>query len=67
MFFFQYLKLMRMTKAMEKLLESDLIISEIAYSVGYKGIPSFSSTFSKMFGKRSSEFKDSKHTTLIKL
>lgn len=65
--FFQYLKLVRMTKAMEKLLESDLTISEIAYSVGYNSISSFSNTFSKMVGKRPSDFKDLKHTTLTKL
>lgn len=55
--FFQYLKLVRITKAMEKLLESDLTISEIAYEVGYDSISSFSNTFFKMTGRRPSSFR----------
>lgn len=58
--FFQYLKLVRVTKAMEKLLESDLTISEIAYEVGYDSISSFSNTFFKMTGRRPSSFKELK-------
>jgi len=65
--FFQYLKLARMIKAMEKLLESDATISEIAYSVGYNSISSFSNTFFKMVGKRPSEFKELKQSSLSSL
>lgn len=65
--FFQYLKLARMIKAMEKLLESDATISEIAYQVGYNSISSFSNTFYKMVGKRPSEFKELKQSTLTKI
>ena len=65
--FFQYLKLARMIKAMEKLLETDLTISEIAYEVGYNSISSFSNTFYKMVGKRPSEFKELKQATLTKI
>ncbi|SDD28715.1 helix-turn-helix domain-containing protein [Pedobacter soli] len=65
--FFQYLKLARMIKAMEKLLETDLTISEIAYGVGYNSISSFSNTFDKMVGKRPSEFKALKQATLGKI
>jgi len=65
--FFQYLKLARMIKAMEKLLETDLTISEIAYAVGYNSISSFSNTFYKMVGKRPSEFKELKQSTLTKI
>ncbi|MBB2151272.1 AraC family transcriptional regulator [Pedobacter gandavensis] len=62
--FFQYLKLVRITKAMEKLLESDLTISEIAYEVGYDSISSFSNTFFKMTGRRPSSFKELKKASL---
>ncbi|TCC87448.1 helix-turn-helix domain-containing protein [Pedobacter hiemivivus] len=62
--FFQYLKLVRITKAMEKLLETDLTISEIAYEVGYDSISSFSNTFYKMTGQRPSTFKELKIATL---
>ncbi|WP_228098826.1 AraC family transcriptional regulator [Pedobacter sp. MC2016-24] len=62
--FFQYLKLVRMTKAMEKLLESDLTISEIAYETGYDSISSFSNTFFKMIGQRPSAFRELKETAL---
>jgi AraC-like DNA-binding protein len=65
--FFQYLKLARMIKAMEKLLESDATISEIAYQVGYNSISSFSNTFYKMVGKRPSDFKELKQSTLTKI
>lgn len=65
--FFQYLKLARMIKAMEKLLETDLTISEIAYEVGYNSISSFSNTFYKMVNKRPSEFKALKQATLTKM
>lgn len=65
--FFQYLKLARMIKAMEKLLESEATISEIAYSVGYNSISSFSNTFFKMVGKRPSEFKELKQSSLTSL
>lgn len=57
--FFQYLKLVRMTKAMQKLLETELTVSEIAYEVGYDSISSFSNTFLKMTGQRPSTFKES--------
>ncbi|MNU11728.1 DNA-binding transcriptional regulator AraC [compost metagenome] len=56
-----------MIKAMEKLLETDLTISEIAYEVGYNSISSFSNTFYKMVGKRPSEFKELKQATLTKI
>lgn len=62
--FFQYLKLVRITKAMEKLLESDLTISEIGYQIGYDSISSFSNTFFKMTGQRPSAFRELKVSTL---
>ncbi len=64
MSFYQYLKLVRMTKAMEKLLGSNQTISEIAYAVGYNSISSFSNTFFKMVGKRPSEFRELKQSYL---
>jgi len=65
--FFQYLKLARMIKSMEKLLETELTISEIAYEVGYNSISSFSNTFYKMIGKRPSDFKELKQSSLTKI
>lgn len=58
--FFQYLKLVRVTRAMEKLLETELTISEIAYEVGYNSISSFSNTFYKLTGQRPSDFRELK-------
>lgn len=65
--FFQYLKLLRITKAMEKLLETDLTISEISYQVGYDSISSFSNTFQKLTGQRPSAFRELRVGTLAPL
>ncbi|EDM36589.1 transcriptional regulator, AraC family protein [Pedobacter sp. BAL39] len=62
--FFQYLKLVRMTRAMEKLLETDRTVTEIAYEVGYDSIAAFSNTFYKMTGQRPSAFKELKLSSL---
>lgn len=55
--FLQYLKLVRMVKAVELMLQTDKSLSEIAYSVGYQSISSFSSTFYKLTNHRPSDFK----------
>lgn len=57
MSFLQYLKLIRMVRAIELILQTDLSLSEIAYSVGYQSLSSFSSTFYKLTNRRPSEFK----------
>jgi AraC-like DNA-binding protein len=57
MSFLQYLKLARMVRAIELMLQTDRSLSEIAYSVGYQSLSSFSSTFYKLTNYRPSDFK----------
>jgi transcriptional regulator GlxA family with amidase domain len=54
--FLQYLKLLRMVKALEMLLQTDKHVSEIAYAVGYNSLASFSNTFYKFTNYRPSDF-----------
>lgn len=57
--FYQYLKMARLIRAMEiLLLEPDMPIHEVAYSVGYDSLSSFSNSFQKMIGKRPSAFRE---------
>ncbi|MCP1996243.1 AraC family transcriptional regulator [Flavobacterium sp. HSC-61S13] len=46
-----YLQLIRMIKAMELLTDGHDNITEVAYSVGYNSLPTFSKTFKMLFGK----------------
>ncbi|WP_430612830.1 helix-turn-helix domain-containing protein [Flavobacterium sp. JP2137] len=46
-----YLQMIRMIKAMELLTDGHHHIGEVAYSVGYQSVPTFSKTFKAMFGK----------------
>ena len=55
--FLQYLKLFRMVKSIELMLESDKSISEIGYLVGYDSLSSFSNTFFQLTNYRPSDFK----------
>ena len=55
--FLQYLKLLRMVKAIELMLQTDLSISEIGYAVGYGSLPAFSNTFYQLTNFRPSDFK----------
>lgn len=55
--FLQYLKLLRMVKSIELMLESDRSISEIGYAVGYDSLSSFSNTFFQLTNHRPSDFK----------
>ncbi|SEJ42765.1 transcriptional regulator, AraC family [Dyadobacter koreensis] len=55
--FLQYLKLSRMIKAMEQLLQTNKTISEIAYETGYNSISTFSNTFYGLINVRPSEFQ----------
>lgn len=43
--FLQYLKLLRMVKAFEMILGTDMSMTAIAYAVGYQSLSSFSTTF----------------------
>lgn len=55
--FLQYLKLSRMIRAMEQLLQTNKTISEIAYETGYNSIATFSNTFHGLVNVRPSEFQ----------
>ena len=54
--FLQYIKLLRMVKAIEKMLYTHKTMSEIAYEVGYNSISAFSNIFYKITKVRPSEF-----------
>lgn len=58
MSFLQYLKTLRMVKAIELLLKTNKPISEIAYLVGYHSIGSFSNTFYQFTHSRPSELRN---------
>jgi AraC-like DNA-binding protein len=55
--FLQYLKTLRMIQAIELLLKSKQTISEIAFSVGYHNIGSFSNAFVEFTNSRPSDFR----------
>lgn len=55
--FFQYLKLARVIRSIEMMMNKDMSISEIAFATGYESISAFSNNFYKVVGKRPSEFK----------
>lgn len=55
--FKQYVKSVRITKAIEFLLKTNLSISEIANKVGYDSLPSFSKIFHEFTGKRPHEMR----------
>lgn len=52
-----YLRSVRLHKAMEMIISTDLSISEIAYSVGFNSISHFSRSFSKQFGRSPKEIR----------
>jgi AraC-like DNA-binding protein len=54
--FLQYLKQVRMVKAVELMLQTDLTLSQIAYDTGYQSISAFSNTFQQLANMRPSEF-----------
>jgi AraC-like DNA-binding protein len=57
MSFLQYLKLLRMVRSIELMLQTDQSISEIAYCVGYESLSAFSNTFYQLTNFRPSDFK----------
>lgn len=59
--FLQYIKLLRMVKAFEMMLQTECSLSEIAYSIGYQSISSFSNTFYQFTNFRPSDFKYQKN------
>lgn len=54
--FLQYLKQLRMVKAVELMLQTELTLSEIAYRTGYQSIAAFSNTFYQLTNMRPSQF-----------
>ncbi|HEY0174947.1 MAG TPA: AraC family transcriptional regulator [Pedobacter sp.] len=54
--FLQYLKLLRMIKALEMILQADKSMSEIAYAIGYHSLSAFSNTFYQLTRLRPSDF-----------
>ncbi len=56
---FKYLQNERLTKAFELLKTGDVTIQEAAWHVGYDSLSSFSNAFSKKYGARPSEIKQS--------
>ncbi len=55
--FLQFLKTIRMTKAIEMILKTSKPINEIAFAVGYSSINSFSDTFRGFLHARPSDFR----------
>jgi AraC-like DNA-binding protein len=56
MSFLQYLKLLRMVKAFEMLLQTEMTVTEVAYAIGYHSVSAFSNTFSQFTNQRPSDF-----------
>ncbi len=54
--FLQYFKLLKMVKAIELMLQTDLSMSEIAYKLGYNSLSAFSAIFYQLTNTRPSEF-----------
>ena len=55
--FLQYVKFTRIIYSMEKLLQTDMSISEISYASGYSSLAAFSNTFYKLIKVRPVEFR----------
>ncbi|NCD70168.1 AraC family transcriptional regulator [Mucilaginibacter agri] len=54
--FLQYLKQVRMVRAVELMLQTDQTLSQIAFETGYQSISAFSNTFYQLANMRPSEF-----------
>ncbi|AXG74716.1 AraC family transcriptional regulator [Flavobacterium arcticum] len=61
MSFIQYFTICRMLRAIELLQKKNIPVSEVALSVGYNSLPSFSNTFYKLLGQRPSEYAKGKN------
>lgn len=55
--FVQYLKMLRIIRAMELIKDTDWNMTEIAYEIGYSNISAFSNTFHQLTNMRPTEFK----------
>lgn len=54
--FSQYVKLVRMVKAVEMLIRPGSNVSEVSYAVGYESLPTFSNNFNEIMGIRPNQF-----------
>ncbi|MGN6476008.1 MAG: helix-turn-helix domain-containing protein, partial [Flavipsychrobacter sp.] len=54
--FVQYMKLVRIVKAVEQLSIPGKNVTEVAYEVGYESMPSFSNNFLEIMGRRPNTF-----------
>lgn len=57
--FLQYLKQLRMVRAVELMLQTDLTLSQIAFATGYASLSAFSNTFYQLTHVRPSKFTSS--------
>jgi Transcriptional regulator containing an amidase domain and an AraC-type DNA-binding HTH domain len=55
--FIQYIKMLRIIRAMELIKDTELNMTEIAYEIGYSNIAAFSNTFHQLTNMRPTEFK----------
>lgn len=55
--FVQYLKMLRIIRAMELIKDTDLNMTQIAYEIGYSNIAAFSNNFQQLTNMRPTEFK----------
>ena len=54
---FEYLRILRLHRAKELLLTSDLNITQVCFDVGFNNLSHFSRIFNEEFGKKSSDFR----------
>lgn len=55
--FIQYLKMLRIIRAMELIKDTDMNMTQIAYEVGYSNIAAFSNNFHQLTNMRPTQFK----------
>ncbi|MVT09288.1 AraC family transcriptional regulator [Chitinophaga tropicalis] len=55
--FVQYIKMLRIIRAMEMIKNTELNMTEIAYEIGYSNISAFSNNFHQLTNMRPTEFK----------
>lgn len=60
---FEYLQSLRLLKAKELLMTSDINVSEAAYQTGFKNLSHFSRAFTKEFGTNPSKIQNSSSTS----
>lgn len=56
--FVQYLKMLRIIRAMELIKDTDLNMTEVAYEIGYSNISAFSNNFHQLTNMRPTQFKE---------